>query len=217
MTNRNGFRTSPDSIDDELQRTGRMTAEFETELARLRQSMVMTGREVGTLSAGIERGLRGAFDGLILEGGKLSDALKEIGLAISDTIFSIAMRPVEQAIADSLAGGIGGLMAGVLPFAKGGAFQQGRVVPFAQGGVVDSPVHFPMRGATGLMGEAGPEAIMPLRRGPDGRLGVAAASGGRAVNVTINVTTPDVAGFQRSQSQIAAQMARVLARGDRNG
>lgn len=217
MTNRSGFRTSPDSIDDELQRTGRMTAEFEAELARLRQSMVMTGREVGTLSAGIERGLRGAFDGLILEGGKLSDALKEIGLAISDTVFSIAMRPVEQAIADSLAGGIGGLMAGVLPFAKGGAVQQGRVVPFAQGGVVDSPVHFPMRGATGLMGEAGPEAIMPLRRGPDGRLGVAAASGGRAVNVTINVTTPDVAGFQRSQSQIAAQMARVLVRGDRNG
>lgn len=217
MTNRSGFRTSPDRIDDELQRTGRMTAEFEAELARLRQSMVMTGREVGTLSAGIERGLRGAFDGLILEGGKLSDALKEIGLAISDTVFSIAMRPVEQAIADSLAGGIGGLMAGVLHFARGGAFQQGRVVPFAQGGVVDSPVQFPMRGATGLMGEAGPEAIMPLRRGPDGRLGVAAASGGRAVNVTINVTTPDVAGFQRSQSQIAAQMARVLARGDRNG
>ena len=73
-----------------------------------------------------------------------------------------------------------------------------------------------MRGGAGLMGEAGPEAIMPLRRGPDGKLGVAAAGGGGGVHVTFNIQTPDVAGFQRSQSQIAAQMSRVLARGERN-
>ena len=66
------------------------------------------------------------------------------------------------------------------------------------------------------MGEAGPEAIMPLRRGPDGRLGVAAAGGGAPVHVVMNITTPDVQGFQRSQTQIAAQMGRVLARGQRN-
>jgi phage-related minor tail protein len=73
-----------------------------------------------------------------------------------------------------------------------------------------------MRGGQGLMGEAGPEAIMPLARGADGRLGVQAAGGGRAVNVVMNVTTPDVQGFQRSQGQIAAQAARALARGQRN-
>jgi phage-related minor tail protein len=68
----------------------------------------------------------------------------------------------------------------------------------------------------GLMGEAGPEAIMPLRRGPDGRLGVQAAGGGRPVNVTVNVQTPDVEGFRRSRSQIAAEMSRALSRGARN-
>jgi len=65
------------------------------------------------------------------------------------------------------------------------------------------------------MGEAGPEAIMPLSRGADGKLGVRAQSGG-SVNVTMNISTPDVQGFQRSQGQIATQMARALGRGQRN-
>lgn len=216
MANKDGFGSSLDQLDDGFGQTSRMAAEFEAELARLRQSMTFTTREVGSLSSGIEGGLRRAVDGLIFDGDKLSDALKGIGRSIADTIFSIAMKPVESALAGSVANGLSGLVSGALPFANGGAFVQGRVMPFAKGGVVSEPTHFPMRGATGLMGEAGPEAIMPLRRGADGRLGVAAASGGRAVNVTVNVSTPDVAGFQRSQSQIAAQLGRALSRGDRN-
>jgi lambda family phage tail tape measure protein len=103
-----------------------------------------------------------------------------------------------------------------MPFAKGAAFSQGRVMPFAKGGVVSQATSFPMRGGTGLMGEAGPEAIMPLARGADGRLGVRAAGSGRPVTVVMNITTPDVQGFQRSQSQIAAEALRALARGQRN-
>ena len=88
-------------------------------------------------------------------------------------------------------------------------------MPFARGGVVSGATTFPMRGGTGLMGEAGPEAIMPLTRGPDGSLGVRAQGSG-SVNVTMNISTPDVQGFQRSQAQIAAQVGRVLSRGQRN-
>ena len=66
------------------------------------------------------------------------------------------------------------------------------------------------------MGEAGAEAIMPLGRGADGKLGVRAEGAPRPVSVVFNITTPDVAGFQRSQSQIAAQMSRALGRGERN-
>lgn len=217
MANRNGIETGLDQMDEGLGQTGRMMAEFEAELARLRQSMGATTREVGSLSSGIGAGLRRAFDGLAFDGMKLSDALKGVGQSIADTLLSLAMKPVENALAGSLATGVTGMLSGVLPFAKGGALGQGRVMPFAKGGVVAEPTHFPMRGATGLMGEAGPEAIMPLQRGADGRLGVAASGGGRAVNVTVNISTPDVAGFQRSQSQIAAQLGRALARGDRNG
>ncbi len=101
-----------------------------------------------------------------------------------------------------------------LPYANGGAFAQGRVMPFANGGIVNGPVFFPMRGATGLMGEAGPEAIMPLTRGRDGKLGVR-AEGGRSVHVTMNITTPDAESFRRSQGQVAAQVNRMLGRGRR--
>lgn len=217
MADNNGFTAGLDRLDDDFDQAGNMTAAFEAELSRLRQSMMFTSSEVGTLSSGLERGLRSAFEGLAFDGLKLSDALKGLARSISDTIFSIAMKPVEQALAGTLAQGINGAVSGALPFADGGAFVQGRVMPFAKGGVVSSPTYFPMRGATGLMGEAGPEAIMPLRRGADGRLGVASAGGGRPVNVTMNITTPDVGGFQRSQSQIAAHLGRALARGERNG
>jgi HAMP domain-containing protein len=68
--------------------------------------------------------------------------------------------------------------------ANGNAFAGGNVIPFAKGGVVSSPMLFPMSGGqTGLMGEAGPEAIMPLKRGKDGKLGVAAGGSSTQVNI----------------------------------
>jgi tape measure domain-containing protein len=62
------------------------------------------------------------------------------------------------------------------PFEKGGVLADNEIVPFAKGGIVGSPTIFPLANGTGLMGEAGPEAIMPLKRGPSGRLGVEVAS-----------------------------------------
>jgi hypothetical protein len=193
-----------------------MAAAFDGELSRMRESLSLTGREVNSLSGGIGSGLRRAFDGLAFDGLKLSDALQNVGSSILDTVYRVATRPVQSALGDLVASGVQGIMGAFAPFAAGGAFAQGRVMPFAKGGVVSSATAFPMRGGTGLMGEAGPEAIMPLMRGADGRLGVQAQGAGRSVNVVMNVTTPDVQGFQRSQGQIAAQVGRALARGQRN-
>lgn len=212
-----GFATQAEALEQSLGGAQAMAAAFDAELGRMRESMIFTGREVSSLSNSIGRGLRSAFDGVVFDGLKLSDALKGLGQTMIDSVYAIAMKPIQNAVGGAIANGMNGLLSGIFPFEKGGAFTQGKVMPFAKGGVVGQPTMFPMRGGRGLMGEAGPEAIMPLARGPDGRLGVQAGGGGRSVNVVMNITTPDVQGFARSQSQIAAQMGRALSRGQRNG
>ncbi len=199
-----------------LSDTSRTATAFASELARVRASLGETSRGVSDLERGFAGGLRRAIDGLVVDGDRLSSALATVGRAMVDTIYKAAMKPVTERLGGMVAHGLGGLVQNVLPFADGAPFAQGRVMPFAKGGVVSRATAFPMRGATGLMGEAGPEAIMPLTRGPDGRLGVAATGGRAAPSVTIHVHTPDVAGFRRSEGQIAAEMSRLLARGARN-
>ena len=207
--------TQLSSLETSMGEASTMTAAFDAQLRDIRQTLGDTTRDLGNLDAGFSRGLRKAFDGVVFDGMKLSDALSTLGKAMSNTVYNAAMKPVTDHFGGMLAGGLNALVSSIMPYAQGGAFTQGRVMPFAKGGVVTGPTTFPMRGATGLMGEAGPEAIMPLTRSADGRLGVQAQGGG-TVNVTMNITTPDVQGFQRSQSQIAAQMSRVMSRGQRN-
>jgi len=210
------FEAQMRGLEESLAGAQSVASTFSGELQQIRTTMADTGREVRTLSNGISRGLRGAFDGLLFDGMKASDALRGIGQSIVSSAYSSAMNPVTRHMGQMAGAGIEAVISGAMPFAKGAPFTQGRVMPFARGGVVSSPTTFPMRGGTGLMGEAGPEAIMPLTRGADGKLGVRSEGGGRAVSVVVNVTTPDVAGFRRSQGQIAAQMSRALGRGQRN-
>ncbi|MDF0600937.1 phage tail tape measure protein [Psychromarinibacter sp. C21-152] len=205
-----------EALETSLGGAAAVAAAFDGELRGMRSTISETGREVRVLSGGISRGLRRAFDGLIFDGMKLSDALRGVAQSMVDAAYNAAMRPVTGHFGGLLAQGIEGLVQGVTPFAKGAAFTEGKVRPFATGGVVSGPVTFPMRGGTGLMGEAGPEAIMPLSRGADGRLGVRSDGGGRPIQVVMNIQTPDAESFRRSQSQVAAQVGRALARGQRN-
>ena len=156
--------------------------------AQLRAGMA----DLSRLAESFGQTLARSFAGAIIEGRKLSDVLKGLALALSSQALSSALKPL-------------GNLAGAL---------LGSATPFANGGIVNSPTLFPMRGGAGLMGEAGAEAIMPLARGGDGKLGVRMNGGG--ANVTVNISTPNIAGFRQSQSQIASMIARAVSRGQRN-
>ncbi|MEL6242329.1 MAG: phage tail tape measure protein [Pseudomonadota bacterium] len=207
---------STDNLKESVSSATVMVTGFDSELRRMRESLSATGKDVATLERGLSKGLRKAFDGLVFDGLSLSDALDTVANAMVNTTYNAAMKPVTDHVGGLLATGVNGLLEGILPFADGAPFSQGRVMPFASGGVVSSTTPFGMRGGMGIMGEAGPEAIMPLARGPDGKLGVRAGGGGGAPTVVMNITTPDVQGFARSQNQIAAQMNRALGRSNRN-
>lgn len=145
-------------------------------------------------------------------GGKgLDSVLQGLGTRLSNIALSAGLKPLEN----MLSGAVGSLTSGagsLFAFADGGV--AGRVTPFADGGVVSSPTFFPMGGDMGLMGEAGSEAILPLKRGADGSLGVAVGGGGGS-QIVFNVTATDAASFRRSEGQISAMLARSVGRGQR--
>jgi phage-related minor tail protein len=141
----------------------------------------------------------------VLQGKSLDDTLKTVALRLSSTVLEASLKPLVS-LFTSETGSLGSLLSGVLGFAKGG------VVPFADGGVVRTPTYFPLGDGLGVAGEAGAEAILPLARGADGNLGV---RGGGGVNVTFNVTTPNVQSFRQSEAQVGMMLARAVGRGRR--
>ncbi|KPA22811.1 hypothetical protein shim_10990 [Shimia sp. SK013] len=211
-----GLEMQIEALEVTLGDASAVVSGFDGELQQMRTSLAATGTDVAALDKGISRGLRKAFDGLVFDGKNLSDALETLAKSMIDATYRAAMKPVTDQVGGLISSAVGGLMGGIFPFADGASFSQGRVQPFANGGVVSGPVAFPMRGGLGLMGEAGPEAIMPLARGSDGKLGVRSGSSGGSVSVVMNISTPDVDGFRRSQGQIATQMSRALGRAQRN-
>lgn len=163
--------------------------------------------------------------------GKLSDLAESFKRTIDRMVANaLAARLANALFGEGFTGGGGGKGGGAvggwvgsaitgiasLLAAQGAAFESGGgLTRFAGGGIVRSPTVFRFAGGAGLMGEAGPEAIMPLKRLPSGQLGVAAAGGG-GMSVVMNIQTPDADSFRRSQGQILAQMNQALSRGRRN-
>jgi len=146
----------------------------------------------------------------IVEGSKsASDAFKDMASAIIKQAFEMA---VINPIMNSLFGGVSGFSKLPSFFANGGAFSGGsQIKAYADGGVVGGPTFFPMSGGnTGLMGEAGPEAIMPLKRGANGKLGVQ-VEGNSGGSVVINQSFNFQANGDDSVKRIIASEAPKIA------
>jgi phage-related minor tail protein len=167
-----------------------------------------------TVSAnGFASAMARAFSQSTTGGKQFDDVLKSLGLRLSSLTVTSALKPV----ASGIAGGLNSLFSGLFGGSTNGAFATGGIKPFAAGGIIGTPTYFPlMNGGTGLAGEAGPEAILPLIRGSDGQLGVASTGQSAAPNITIHISTPDADSFRRSDTYITGQIARAVSRGQRS-
>jgi len=144
------------------------------------------------------KGIKGMEDALVkfVETGKLN--FKDLTRSI---ISDMVRMQIQQSITKPLSNFIGGLFGN----ADGNAFVNGKVKKYAYGGIVNRPTLFPMaNGGVGLMGEAGsPEAILPLRRGSNGKLGVESSGGGSTIiNVSVDASGSSVSGNNNEGNQL---------------
>jgi phage-related minor tail protein len=176
--------------------------------------LTLKTKELTAGAGGFSRAMTQAFAASISGGKQFEDVLKSLGLRISDLAVRLAFKPLEKSLTSGISALLSGLTGGGGSGSASLAAASGAIKPFAAGGVIGTPTYFPMmNGGVGLAGEAGPEAIMPLKRGPDGRLGIAGSGGN---TITVQIATPDLDNFRRSESYIAGQIARAVARGQRS-
>lgn len=179
------------------------------------------------LRIGIENGapaVEGALNGIKSFTDGFADAAKTVFKDVLTGAKSLqeSLSNVLGSIADRLlSSGLDMLFGAIFPFANGGAFLNGRPVPFATGGLVQGATPFAMPGGRlGVMGEAGPEAIMPLER-VGGKLGVRAAGGGGVtMNVSIDArgaTKEAVTGIERQLPQLREFVMSTMRDARRRG
>ncbi len=182
-----------------------LTVEVKADTAQAKKSLADLTQRASSFSSTITS----AFKSAVAGGQSFEGVLNTLAQKISSFAFDSALQPISNAIGsaiDSAFAGVG--------LADGGIIAGGRLKPFARGGVLSGPTVFPLGRGLGLAGEAGAEAVLPLARGADGRLGVA-TGGDRPMVVNVNVTTPDADGFRKSEAQVTAMLARAVGRGRR--
>ncbi|MCT4654835.1 MAG: phage tail tape measure protein [Cohaesibacter sp.] len=187
-----------------------LAVEISADMRKFTKDLDLAKGQADQLGRHFSKAIEGALSGTK----SLESIFRQLAVSMSKSLFQAGIAPLQKGLSGALSQATSGLVSSLLPFAKGGVFAGGSVTPFANGGIVSAPTAFPMRSGIGLMGEAGPEAIMPLKRGADGRLGVQGAqNAGATVSVVMNITTPDAASFAKSENQIAIKLARAVGRG----
>jgi len=190
-----------DLMQDAMKQTADVAAEAAEEVNH------SWDRVASTISGSMTDAILDVIDGSKKASEAFADMARDIirnlmKMILQQLIFNVVMR----AFGGGGGGGGGGSLFG---YAKGGVFDQSGVVPFAKGGVVTRPTIFPFASGAGLMGEDGPEAIMPLTRTSGGDLGVKSEGGGnRDTNVIINAI--DSRSFDEAIRRNSASIVKVV-------
>lgn len=170
-----------------------------------------------------------AFTSIVSGTQKASDGFKALEQAvISSLAHMVYQMTIGKLVAQSLTsvlgfllpgGGGGGAVSiggtslgagGIGHAAFGRVLDGGRFTAFAGGGIIDRPILFPMANGAGLAGEAGPEAIVPLRRGRDGKLGISGGGSSVVNNIVIENHGADVQQTDQRQNDSGGLDMRVV-------
>ena len=160
---------------------------------------------------------KGAEDAIVkfVQTGKLN--FKDLANSIISDLTRMFVRyaitmPLFKAIFPNIKFASGGVIdrGEVVPSAKGNVFAKNKIVPYAYGGIVNKPTLFPMANGMGLMGEAGPEAIMPLKRGSNGKLGVQSSGGVGNIVVNVDASGSSVEGDSAQSEQFGRALAAAI-------
>lgn len=175
---------------------------FGESLKQYYEQLTNFGTQVADSVKGAFQGLEDQLFNFVMTGkASFADLAKSI-------IADLARIAIRQAIIAPLLKGVGGIFG--LKFADGGVFAQNGIQKFARGGIVNGPTVFPFAKGIGLMGEAGPEAIMPLKRGSDGRLGVTGGGGTTSLVVNVDATGSSVQGDQGQSAALGRAVASAV-------
>ena len=159
-------------------------------------------KRIDDLAKDVSKSLTDAFKGAIIDGKSLRSLLSDIGKSFADIALKSALKPVGMMAQGLITDLFKATNPAIMP------------TPFAKGGVVGTPTYFPLNSGFGVAGEAGAEAILPLARGSDGRLGVACSSGS-AINISMNVHASNVQSFLGAEAEMSAMLLRAVRRGGR--
>ena len=215
-----GQSLSVEQITEKLTAAKDEAFNFKESFAELAESALDLETNIGErLITGIDS-MGDAFADLVVDG-KASFAeltvsiLKDIQKMIIKALFFKAIMGAKN----FLGFGDGGVVSGgneiqnvTAVAAKGQVLAQNKIVPYAYGGIVSRPTLFPMANGAGLMGEAGPEAIMPLRRNKQGKLGVetSGATSNNVVNVSVNASGTSAQGNNVKANQLGKMIGSAI-------
>jgi phage-related minor tail protein len=158
---------------------------------------------IDTLATGVGKTLASSLKSAITDSKSFKSVLADIAESLTDITLKAALEPVgtlATSLIESLFTATDTGLSGVSGFAKGG--------------VLSSPTYFALGQGLGVAGEAGAEAVLPLARGSDGRLGVASTAAS-PISISFNVTTRDAQSFVGAEAELSAMLLRAVKRGTR--
>ena len=220
-----------DAISDAMARRRREIEDMLREMERLRKKSKETAEQIKNAANDIGDAFVSAFEKAVFATDNLRNTIKAMLLDIEKAMFrAFVSEPMKKQMVEWTQQGIGALMGMFSPGGGGDIASIGygeklpgggtRQLPFdiptkfEKGGVIGGPFVFPMRTGMGIAGEKGEEAIMPLAKDSQGRLGVKATETAQApINVSMYITTPDANSFRQSRSQIMRDLNFGIRRG----